>query len=193
MNCGARLVCACLMCVPVVGGAAGLDHARDYEIVSEISSSQDHNGRGWYIVSDADSSIEFLETAMSAALDLHDRHGAEFITVILVPRADLVHGPRYASINYSALGRGARALGPRHASTKWLWRGLVAERVLTPHEMRVAELWQVNQQRFPQTNHWSSWGFDHDALVGFIANELGVSPADAELPQLPMTLIERRE
>lgn len=188
-----RLICACLMWVPALGSAADLTHARAYTVVSEIPYPAERQGRGWYIVSDADSQAEFLETAMSAALELHGKYGSEYTTVILVPNENLVFGTFYASISYSARGRGARAIGPRYDRSKWLWRGLVSARPLTPHELRVAELWYVNQNRFPQTNMLSSCGYNRDALVEFIASELGVSRVDAELAQLPLTLIELQE
>jgi len=197
MNPCTAIICACFVWAPVVGSAADLTNARPYTVVAEMRLPASHQGRGWYIVSDADIQDEFLETAMNAARDLHRKYGSEYTTVRLLPNAQFVPdpscatpGPFYATIDYSARGRGARALGPRQEGSKWRWRAVVSARPLTPHEFRVAELWCAHQNRFPQTNMLSSCSYDHGALVEFIANELGVSLAEAELVQLPLTLIE---
>lgn len=197
MNPCSAVICACLAWLPVVGNAAELTHARPYTVVSEMRFSTSYQGRGWHIVSDADTQAEFLDTAMSAALDLHRKYGSEYTTVRLLPSEEFVPGPScaisgpwYATIDYSARGRGTSALGSRQDGSKWRWRAVVSARPLTALEFRVAELWHAHQNRFPQTNMLSSSSYDHGALVEFIATKLGVSSAEAELVQLPLTLIE---
>lgn len=189
--CAVWIVAALLFCVSCTDTGLDAPRAMPYEVVGseDLSPSNGRTARHWYIVSESTTFEEHAHTVVEAADDLHDEHGLDLTKVSLYPSEALAgSGVRYGQGYYAADGLAAQGLEGADPDVRATWRVLAADRVLTPEELAVAELWTERAPEFPSTDVTSSLGVDAEALRWQISAELGIEFEDVQLPHLELAL-----
>jgi hypothetical protein len=163
--------------------------AKPYEVVGsdELSPSNGRTAKHWHIVSESSTFEEHAHTVARAAGDLHREHGLDLTQVSLYPSRSLAgSGVMYGYGFYAADGRAGQGLSGADPDYRATWSVSAADRVLTPEELAVAELWIERAPEFPSKDLLSSLGIDQDALRAHISEELGFPFEDVQLPHLEL-------
>ena len=163
-------------------GPLPLAHVRTYEVVAEAPPDTTEDGRtlgGWYIMTEARGFEEYGETALQAAIDLHDQFGLDHTRVTIVAHPDLIHnGMIYGWAVYAADGLGGRGLSGANQTHRYTWRAsAVTKGRYSSQDIQIALRWKALAPQYPQRELWRSTLVDVDALAEAVALELGVSTA----------------
>jgi len=163
--------------------------AQPYEVIGsvELNPTNGRTAQLWYIVSESSTFEEHAHTLARAATDLHREHRFDLTQVALYPN-QLLAGSQimYGYGFFAADGRAGQGLSGADPDYRATWSLFAAEKMLTPVELAVAELWVERAPEFPSHDQLSSLSMDEDALRQQISRELDlpldeVSLADPEL------------
>ena len=185
--CAIGIAATLLLCVSCASRGLATPQAKPYEVVGvrELSPSNGRTARLWHIVSESSTFEEHAHTVARAASDLHQAHKLDLTQVALYPTESLAgSGVMYGYGFYAADGRAGQGLSGADPDYRATWSVSAADRVLTPEELAVAELWIERAPEFPSKDFLSSLLVDAEALRAHISEELGFPFEDVQLPHL---------
>jgi hypothetical protein len=185
-----------LICVSCTNRGLMTPQARPYEVIGSVGLNP-ANGRTaqlWYIVSESSSFEEHAHTLARAATDLHREHRLDLTQLALYPN-ELLAGSQvlYGYGFYAADGRAGQGLSGADPDYRATWSLFAAEKMLTPEELAIAELWVERAPEFPSQEVLSSLSINEDALREQISGQLGLPLEEVRLPDTKLKLWRRIE
>lgn len=189
ISCRMAGVLMLIPCISCAGSDISPRDAKPYEIVGSVGvhPTNGRTARHWYIVSESRTFEEHAQTLVRAATGLYREHGRDVTYVTLYPSRTLVgSGLRYATGFYAADGRAGEGLPGADPDYRETWSVLATRGVLSPTQLKVAELWMRLAPEFPSRDMASSSGVDEKALRSRIAQELHLDVSAVQPPHLEL-------
>ena len=146
--------------------------AHDFEIDSEedISSSVRVRHRAWIIAPTALTPDDRVATMMTAARQLWQAHGAQHVSVFLLPYSG-AFGP-LGRVSFAPDGCGVS--GSDCSGELWTDAG-VSDVVFTDEQMAVRIAWRDNRDMFVEPGEYGGM-LNEERLIAFLADEFGTTP-----------------
>jgi hypothetical protein len=171
-----------------------LAQAKPYTVVGEAPIPMYHEtrtGNIFYITSDAVNKDEFAQTAVLAALELHEANKKlDVIEIDLIPDKHLINrGVSYASVCYAIDKKGIAEFSGTdpNENIKFEWLVRSATEPLTKKELMIVNLWYGNMKNFPAKQLFSNLSFDYDGLITFVAETMHIPVSEVQLPVINLT------